>query len=591
MLMTHFAPAGVNEERLVELSKERTKELQIIELERKALLEREREMDAVVNKVESDLNAQTDRMNSRMKSLQDQIDKSQSKDREGALKEEKGLREKFERDYGHVMAKIEKEKEQIMKEKKTLAAKELAMKSDHHRKEGEGRATAFMRNPNPSFQSADDEDSLEKYLKELGTNKGHRSLQDRIKKLKQQQEEDAQEDQDLVKEAETTAKRVKDTLPLPKDAEKTLESWLSGESKTLDYKDVAISPTRTREKVVIKKVYVQKEDTHEEKTPEGGMNPSLDTDEDEDEDEDKDNQDKDDEDEDKDDDDADSDDDDDEDLPSDSIDQMMNTSSSRPKTKGEKKGAKKGHGGDISAEIEALKAAAANNPNINKAQVYAAIAQLEEEARMQRKGNQAEVFKQGYHDPNQFMPRMNSYGIQSMGPHTNAPPPPHHMYNSNADSSSQVMQMQMQMQLMQQQQEQRQQQAMRQMQQQMQQQMQSYMQMFQQQTQQMEAENQRLQDEVANLADIATSGPQNMGFYGGQMGAPMQQQQQQPAQQQQLQPPAQQQQQQPIHIHSASGDENDMMSFMNSLPESKRLEKLKIDHLEYMAKLRFQKER
>lgn len=33
------------------------------------------------------------------------------------------------------------------------------------------------------------------------------------------------------------------------------------------------------------------------------------------------------------------------------------------------------------------------------------------------------------------------------------------------------------------------------------------------------------------------------------------------------------------------------MSFMSSLPESKRLEKLKIDHLEYMAKLRFEQER
>lgn len=52
--------------RLEELSKERTKELQVIELERKALLQREKEMDDMVQNLQTNLNAQTDRMNSRM---------------------------------------------------------------------------------------------------------------------------------------------------------------------------------------------------------------------------------------------------------------------------------------------------------------------------------------------------------------------------------------------------------------------------------------------------------------------------------------------------------------------------------------------
>ena len=51
------------------------------------------------------------------------------------------------------------------------------------------------------------------------------------------------------------------------------------------------------------------------------------------------------------------------------------------------------------------------------------------------------------------------------------------------------------------------------------------------------------------------------------------------------------QQPHPPHLRSSSSTDGDMMSFMSSLPESKRLEKLKIDHLEYMAKMRFEQER
>ena len=155
--------------RLEELSKERTKELQVIELERKALLQREKEMDDMVKNLESNLNAQTDRMTNRMESLQDEIEKSKSKDREGAVKEEKGKREKIERNYGTVMARIEKERELIVEEKQALKAKETQILK--------GGSTEGL------------DDALEKYLKEMSTNKGQRSQQERIKKLRMQEEE------------------------------------------------------------------------------------------------------------------------------------------------------------------------------------------------------------------------------------------------------------------------------------------------------------------------------------------------------------------------------------------------------------------
>eukprot|EP00519_Triparma_laevis_P002471 CAMPEP_0182506334 /NCGR_PEP_ID=MMETSP1321-20130603/20971_1 /TAXON_ID=91990 /ORGANISM="Bolidomonas sp., Strain RCC1657" /LENGTH=1787 /DNA_ID=CAMNT_0024712049 /DNA_START=223 /DNA_END=5583 /DNA_ORIENTATION=- len=582
---------GVNEERLEELSKERTKELQVIELERKALLQREKEMDDMVKNLESNLNAQTDRMTNRMESLQDEIEKSKSKDREGAVKEEKGKREKIERNYGTVMARIEKERELIVEEKQALKAKETRVLK--------GGSTEGL------------DDALEKYLKEISTNKGQRSQQERIKKLRMQEEEDALENEDLVKEANSTSTSMKSRLPLPKDAMESLESWLKGETETLDYKDVAISPTRTREKIVFKEVYVEKK-PEPEPGPEGsvgGVDASVASNSD-DGDKDSDN---------------DSDDDDKENgsedaesesdledfyAQADSIDVAMKKSESKTKvgSKKEKKKAskkdkkKKGSADSILAEIEALKAAAANNPNINRAQVLGAIAQLEEEARnqgvfrqqpqqnpLQPNSQQQQHHQQDPYSNNSFAPRMGSYGAQSM-----APPPPY-AYSNGADTSSQVMQMQMQMQMMQQQNEQRQQQALQQAQQQMQtqmqQQLQQYMQMFQQQTQQMESENQRLQEEVANLADLAT-GSQPMGYGGGYNQpamAPQQQQQQQQQLQQQQQHP--QQPDDAIIRHSSVDGEVDMMSFMNSLPESKRLDKLKVDHLEYMAKLRFEKER
>ena len=183
---------------------------------------------------------------------------------------------------------------------------------------------------------------------------------------------------------------MKSKLPLPKDAMESLESWLKGETETLDYKDVAISPTRTREKIVFKEVYVEKK-PEPEPGPEGsvgGVDASVASNSD-DSDKDSDN---------------DSDDDDKENgsedaesesdledfyAQADSIDVAMKKSESKTKvgSKKEKKKAskkdkkKKGSADSILAEIEALKAAAANNPNINRAQVLGAIAQLEEEVR------------------------------------------------------------------------------------------------------------------------------------------------------------------------------------------------------------------
>ena len=70
---------GVNEGRLAELSKERSKELAIIQKEREALQRREKEMDDLVKKVEEDLDGQNQRMEERITKLKDEVAKSQNK--------------------------------------------------------------------------------------------------------------------------------------------------------------------------------------------------------------------------------------------------------------------------------------------------------------------------------------------------------------------------------------------------------------------------------------------------------------------------------------------------------------------------------
>ena len=150
-------------------------------------------------------------MNLRIQTLEDDISEAKDKDKEGNLAEEKNLREKIAKDYGIAMAIIQRSKEDIVKERQQLEEK------IHEVKTGGG-------------DKAGDE-SLTKIVKDITSGKGVRAQQDRLKKLRQQLEEDRADDGDTVMEAESTIDDLASKYKIPKDELSIFEDYFTGKTE------------------------------------------------------------------------------------------------------------------------------------------------------------------------------------------------------------------------------------------------------------------------------------------------------------------------------------------------------------------------
>lgn len=117
-------------------------------------------LDENVKKVEQDLSQQTERMNSRIESLKADIMESENRDKEGNLREDKTVRENIAKNYGTAMATIQKEKEAIMKEKLALEER-----------------TANIAKKSALPGAAQDDDSLNRLIKDITSNKGVKAQQ------------------------------------------------------------------------------------------------------------------------------------------------------------------------------------------------------------------------------------------------------------------------------------------------------------------------------------------------------------------------------------------------------------------------------
>ena len=381
---------------------------------------------------------------------------------------------------------------------------------------------------------------------------------ERLKKLKQILEEEEADDREVMQEAASTISILESSYKMPKDELSIFEDYFSGKSDKLEFKSVPISPTRTGERVIIKEVLVpvndaqtdhgqqQKDDASVSNAAEGSEEHFG------------------------------------------SSESKVGADDTVPPSVGDKQQKvsplKPAGSSNVLNELNELKKEAIGNPNVDKEEIFKAIQQLEQELHEGGKQQQQQQQHQ-QQQQQQFNPRMNNYGHQSI-----APPVPYHSMPMSDPSYGMSVQMQMQQQQWQQQQQMQMymQQQQDQRAQQQQQQMQVYMQMFQQQTAALEAENHRLQEEISGIHEAASAA--QYPPYRHPRGAQLQQN-----------VPAPQAQSGAVGAAGAAlagaaaasevHEGDDMMSFMTSLPESKRLEKLKIDHLEHMARLRFEKEK
>ena len=443
------------------------------------------------------------------------------------------------------------------------------------------------------------------------------------------------DEKEFEEETKNIAERMTKAFPLPRDDSNILDSWLSGEEEKLSFDSVSISPSRAKERVVYRDVYPDNKSaptaagpsaaasssssSQNKADPSGRLSSSSSSST----------------------------------LPGavsfdesggvDELDQLQQQQDFKSKQQQQQQQKRPSQQSapqlnshdELTRDINELKSVAMLEPDSQKRnEILGLIHELEVEASSSNASAKSAAAKPA----DAFQSRMGQYGSSTLPPQQQqqqnpnsqyyqqqqqqqqqhqqqsynpygqhqplhqqnnpSPPPPLPFPQagnfSNQNDSSMMMMMMMQSQ-QQQQQQQLQEQRQREAAQQQQQQMAQYMQMFQQQTAALEQENAKLHEELGEVQSITATNQLQQQQLAGFQAAPNN------------------------NSNNANGSGNPNLSapFLSGAPsaaarqvssnddmdaamrelgnsgsvESKRLEKLRIEHLEQMARLRFEAER
>jgi len=455
------------------------------------------------------------------------------------------VRERIAQSYGTAMATIKIEQQSIMEEKLKLDAMQEEIDKS---KSSSG---------DPNTNTTDDAS-----MKDLLPSNSTKKQESRIKQLTRQLAEEEAEHADFFADVANTAKRMQEKYPLPKDTDEILDSFINDPKGVLSIDEVPISPSRAKQTVVYRdapalppaavppSAALLSAVTFDDPVDDASHSSAPELDE---------------------------------------LDQLQQAQEKKQQNTQRRASSQPQPAPDIHREIAELRGAANLEPNLSKRnEMLYEIDQME----AQVNGMPHQYQQQQNPAQPQFQPRMGQYAKQEYEPapqqyeQYQPPPPvplPQHGTFSNQNDSAMMMMMMMQQQQQQQQQQQNEARAREQAAQQ-QQQMQMYMTMMQQQTQQLEQQNESLQNELLQVQELATSTSFSAGMLSGNagnIGANNNSQQQQASQQQHPMEPQ----------HSESNDVLLQQIANSGSAESKRLERLRIEHVEQMEKLRFEAER